>query len=72
MGGKHMMKTFKKVTFTFLISSVLTFGVLAMPIDQGRPKDNKPREQPKETPKQGDRGGRDKGEKKDKKPFGGF
>jgi len=68
-----MIKAFKKITFTLLISSVLTFSGLAQPGNywQGKPKD-KPKEQPKETPKRdgGDRGGKDKGEKKDKKPDG--
>ncbi|MGH9939052.1 MAG: hypothetical protein ACREAM_22665 [Blastocatellia bacterium] len=68
-----MMKAFKKVTFTLLISSVLAFNGLAQSNDYWqKPKQDKPKEQPKETPKKGgdDRGGKDKGEKKDKKPDG--
>jgi hypothetical protein len=72
-GGKYMEKAFKKITFALLISLVLTFNGLALPNDQGRPKD-KPREQPKETPKRDkeDRGGRDRGEKRDRKSEGAF
>ena len=70
-GGKHMKKAFKNITFALLISSVLAFNGLALPIDQSRPKE-KPKEQPKETPKKDreDRGGRDRGEKREKKSDG--
>jgi len=66
-----MKKAFKNITFALLISSVLVFNGLAMPIDQNKPKD-KPKEQPKETPKKDrdDRGGRDRGDKRDKKSDG--
>lgn len=68
-----MIKAFKKITFTLLISLILVFSGVAQTSNywQGKPKD-KPKEQPKETPKRdgGDRGGKDKGEKKDKKPDG--
>jgi len=65
-----MMKAFKKITFTLLISSVLAFNGLAQSNNYWqKPKQDKPKEQPKETPKKGgDDRGKDDKKPKDKKP----
>lgn len=74
-GGIHMIKAFKKILFTLMVSSVLNFSGLAQANDfwqGGRPKEDKPKEQPKESPKNnGDnRGGGGRGDQRDrgKKP----
>ncbi|MGE0126578.1 MAG: hypothetical protein AB7U82_00625 [Blastocatellales bacterium] len=69
-----MMKALKTITFTLLISSVLSFNGFALPNDNGQKQKDKPPERPKEQPKGGeDRGGKgDKPKPKDKKPDGEF
>ena len=72
-GGIHMIKAFKKITFTLMVSSILAFNGMASGNDfwqGGKPRQDKPIERPKETPKNGgdSRGGgrgdqRDRGKK---------
>jgi hypothetical protein len=72
-----MIKALKKISFTLMIGSVLTFNGIAQGNDfwqGGKPRQDKPVERPKETPKSGgdSRGGggggrddqRDRGGKK--------
>ncbi|MCG3162036.1 MAG: hypothetical protein JMDDDDMK_03264 [Acidobacteria bacterium] len=71
-----MMKAFKKITFTLLISSALALNGFALPGDNWQKPKDKPPEQPKERDKSkgGDErgGGKDDKKPKDKKPDGGF
>jgi hypothetical protein len=64
-----MMKAFKNITLTLLISSALACGGLAQSGDQWAPQKDKKKERPVEKKKE-DRGGdkKDDGGKKGKKP----
>jgi hypothetical protein len=71
-GGKNIMKAFKNITLTLLISSALACGGMAQSGIQwvGQKDRKKDPERPVEKKKNDDRGGgkKDEGGKKGKKP----